>query len=93
MVLINTCWTVPANAIGVTLAFIWLLVLVNIGLAVALQVALSLSASGIITTYALSIRCMLLRRLRGQPLPHAPLVARRAGAARQHSVLCSAAVF
>ncbi len=62
-------WTVPLNAIIVTLAVMWLFSLVNIGSTVALQASITIGTSGLMTTYVLSIGCMLLRRVRRQPLP------------------------
>ncbi len=59
----------PLNALLVTLSVLLHFSLVNIGSTVALQATITIGTSGLITTYLLSVGCVLLRRVRCQPLP------------------------
>lgn len=47
-----------------------LLSLINIGSQVALNAIISLTITSLLSAYIISISCVLLKRLRGQPLPH-----------------------
>ena len=64
-------WDIPLNAIFFTIIFACLFALINIGSTVALNQALSLGLSALLSSYLLSISCVLLRRLRKQPLLNA----------------------
>ena len=59
---------IPATAILFTIVFSVLFSLVNIGSTVAFNQILSLGLSALLASYLLSISCVLLRRLRKQPL-------------------------
>lgn len=43
--------------------------MINIGSSVALNAILSLTAVSVLTSYVISIGCVLLKRIRGEPLP------------------------
>jgi amino acid transporter len=47
-----------------------LLSLINIGSTAALNAILALDLTALLTSYILSIGCLLLKRLRGEPIPH-----------------------
>lgn len=55
---------VPANAIAVTCLFTMLLSLINIGSTVAFNAIISLQVVALFSTYAVSISCVLYRRVR-----------------------------
>lgn len=55
---------VPANAIAVTCLFTMLLSLINIGSTVAFNAIISLQVVALFMTYAVSISCVLYRRIR-----------------------------
>lgn len=59
---------VPMNAILFTAAFSILFSLVNIGSTVAFNQILSLGLGSLLASYFISIFCVALRRIRGQPL-------------------------
>jgi len=61
-------WEVPTNAVLFTIAFSVLFSLVNIGSTVAFNQILSLGIAALLSSYLISITCVLLRRLRHQPL-------------------------
>jgi amino acid transporter len=46
-----------------------LLSLVNIASAVALEAIVSLTIAALVSSYIISISCLLLKRIRGEPLP------------------------
>lgn len=53
-------------SLGVTI----LLSLINIGSQVALNAVISLTITSLMSAYIVSVSCVLLKRLRGEPLPH-----------------------
>lgn len=62
-------WNIPLNAVMVSLVVTILLSLINIGSTVALSAIISLTITSLISSYLISIGCVLLKRLRGEPLP------------------------
>jgi choline transport protein len=60
---------VPLNAILLSLSVTVLLVLVNIGSTAAFNSIVSLLISSLFAGYFISIGCVFLKRLRGEPLP------------------------
>ncbi|RDW81020.1 putative GABA permease [Aspergillus mulundensis] len=63
-------WNIPLNSVLVSLVVTILLSLINIGSAVALTAIVSLTITSLMSAYILSIGCILLKRLRKEPLPH-----------------------
>lgn len=61
----------PFNAVYLMSIGAALLSLIQIGSEVAFTVLVSLSTLGIMTTYLLSIGCVLLKRIKGEKLPFA----------------------
>ena len=51
-----------------TLLFVVLLSLINIGSTVAFMQVISLAVAAMLTSYLISISCVTLKRLRGEPL-------------------------
>lgn len=64
-------WNVPFNAVYITSVAVVLLSLINIGSTLAFNIIVSLSLLGLLSTYMLSIGCVLLKRINGEPLPPA----------------------
>ncbi|ORX97502.1 amino acid permease-domain-containing protein [Clohesyomyces aquaticus] len=62
-------WTIPLNAILVSLVVNLLLPLINIGSTAALNAIFSLSGVSILCSYILCIGSILIKRLRNEPLP------------------------
>ncbi|RMY59087.1 hypothetical protein D0863_12058 [Hortaea werneckii] len=62
---------IPLNSILFSLTILIILALINIGSTAALNTIIALLTSATSFSYALSISCMLLKRLQGQPLPPA----------------------
>ncbi|KAI4114679.1 MAG: hypothetical protein LQ345_004578 [Seirophora villosa] len=64
-------WNIPLNALWVSLAFGVIIALINLGSSVALNAIVSLTISALISSYILSIGCLISRRLRASdpPLP------------------------
>ncbi|EIT76249.1 amino acid transporter [Aspergillus oryzae 100-8] len=62
-------WHIPLNSVMVSLAVTILLSLINIGSTVALQAIVSLTITSLMSAYILSIGCVVLQRIRGEPLP------------------------
>ncbi|TLD24675.1 Amino acid/polyamine transporter I [Venturia nashicola] len=60
---------IPLNAILLSLAITVALALVNIGSTAAFNSVVSLLVSSLFTGYFISIGCILLKRIRGEPLP------------------------
>ncbi|KAK5125315.1 hypothetical protein LTR85_000424 [Meristemomyces frigidus] len=60
---------IPLNAILVTYGFTILLSLINLGSTIAFNAIISLQLLALMMTYAISIGCLTLKRLRGQALP------------------------
>ncbi|KAK5173807.1 uncharacterized protein LTR77_002488 [Saxophila tyrrhenica] len=64
---------VPVNAVYVTLVFTCLVALIQIGSTVAFAIVLSVSGTGLFTSYITCITCVMVRRIRGEPLPASKL--------------------
>lgn len=62
-------WNIPLNAVLLTFAITTLLSLINIGSTVAFNAIGSLAVSAILGTYMISFVCLILRRLRKEPMP------------------------
>lgn len=60
---------VPANAVYVTLAYTCILALIIIGSTTAFNIILSVSATGLFTSYLVVIATVLARKLRNEPFP------------------------
>lgn len=67
----NAKWSVPFNSVYVTSTACVLLSLIVLGSELAFNIIVSLSLLGLLSTYMISIGCVLLKRLRGEPLPPA----------------------
>ncbi|EKM57710.1 uncharacterized protein PHACADRAFT_90968 [Phanerochaete carnosa HHB-10118-sp] len=61
-------YKVPANAIILNVVFTTILSLINIGSTAAFNAFLSVGVVALMATYSISIACVLLKRLRGEPL-------------------------
>ena len=61
--------SIPLNAIIVSLVLAFLVSLINLGSNVALNAINSVTISALLSSYILTIGCLLYRRLSGQPLP------------------------
>ena len=72
----------------VSLVVTVLLSLINIGSEVALNAVISLTITSLLSAYIVSITCVLLKRLRGQPLPHHRWSLGRFGMAVNIGALC-----
>ncbi|KAJ5959011.1 uncharacterized protein N7479_006161 [Penicillium vulpinum] len=68
---INPTFTVPLNALCVSLVIVSLLSLINIGSSVAFNAIMSLGTAALLSSYIISITCVRIRRWRNQPLPPA----------------------
>lgn len=64
-------WNIPLNAVLISLTVTTLLSLINIGSTAALNAILALTSVSLLTSYIIVIGIVLLRRVRGQALPHA----------------------
>lgn len=64
-------WRVPTNSVLFTIAFTIVMSLINIGSTAAFNAVLAVSVVALMATYTISIGCILVKRLRGQPLPTA----------------------
>jgi len=62
-------WNIPINAVCFTLLFTTLLSLINIGSTVAFNAISSMATNAVLSTYIISMTCLLIRRVRGPPLP------------------------
>jgi amino acid transporter len=62
---------IPLHAIFVSLTIAIILALINIGSSEVLGILLSIYNSALIASYAITISCVLLHRLRGRRLPQA----------------------
>ena len=60
---------IPMNAISVTLAVTVILSLINIGSSAALNAFFTISTASLMTSYMLTIGCLIIWRLRGHELP------------------------
>jgi choline transport protein len=63
--------SIPFNSVYLTSALSALLCLINLGSSLAFTIIVSLSLLALLSTYTISIGCILLKRIRGQPLPPA----------------------
>ncbi|KAL8683006.1 MAG: hypothetical protein Q9186_001001 [Xanthomendoza sp. 1 TL-2023] len=63
-------WNLPLNALWVSFGFGIIIALINLGSSVALNAIVSLTISALLSSYIVSIGCILSKRLRGEPLPH-----------------------
>ena len=71
-----------------------LLSLINIGSTIAFNVIISLGTSAMVSTYIISIGCMTLKRLRGEPVLPAPFTMGWFGlVVNAYSVLSMARIF
>lgn len=61
-------WNIPLNAILVCLGSSLILACINFGSDVTLNAIVSISNAALIFSYIISIGCVRLKRLRGQPL-------------------------
>ncbi|KAL8934686.1 MAG: hypothetical protein Q9216_005781 [Gyalolechia sp. 2 TL-2023] len=62
-------WNIPLNALLVSLGFGIVIGLINLGSSVALNAIVSLTMSALISSYIVSIGCLISKRLRSEPLP------------------------
>jgi amino acid transporter len=62
---------VPDNAVYITSAVAGILCLINLGSSLAFQIIVSLSVIAMLSTYMISIGCVLRKRLLSEPLPPA----------------------
>lgn len=87
-------WDVPVNAIFVSWLVACLLSLINIGSTVAFNSISSLSISGVIASYIISIGCMTRKRILNEPmLPSKFSMGRGVGLAVNVASLCYLVVF
>ncbi|PNH45154.1 hypothetical protein VD0004_g2653 [Verticillium dahliae] len=64
-------WKIPFNSVYVISGVCVLLSLIQIGSDAAFNILVSLSTLGLMSTYMLSIGCVLLKRIKHEPLPPA----------------------
>ncbi|QSZ30875.1 hypothetical protein DSL72_000433 [Monilinia vaccinii-corymbosi] len=62
---------VPPNAIYLTSALAIFLCLINLGSSLAFNIIISLSLLALLSTYMISIGCVVLKRIKGETLPSA----------------------
>lgn len=67
----NEKWKIPFNSIYVISVICVLMSLIQLGSDTAFNILVSLSTLGLMSTYMLSIGCVLLKRIKGEPLPPA----------------------
>ncbi|KAM3077293.1 hypothetical protein ACMFMG_006644 [Clarireedia jacksonii] len=67
----NHTLNIPPNSIYLTSILTTILCLINLGSNFAFNIIVSLSLLALLSTYMISIGCVLLKRIRGEPLPHA----------------------
>ena len=60
---------IPLNAVLISLLTTSLLSLINLGSYVALNAILSVTVAALLTSYIIVISCIVLKRIRGEPLP------------------------
>jgi choline transport protein len=68
---INKKHNVPDNAVYLTSVACGVLCLINLGSTFAFNIIVSLSLLGLLSTYMMSIGCVLFKRIKGEPLPPA----------------------
>ncbi|KAK4495356.1 hypothetical protein PRZ48_013687 [Zasmidium cellare] len=81
-------WNIPLNAVLVSLLVTSLLSLINIGSSAALNAILALTTVSLLTSYIIVIALVLLKRIRGQPLPHRRWSLGKAGMAVNIIAIC-----
>ncbi|KAK1063747.1 hypothetical protein LTR74_009222 [Friedmanniomyces endolithicus] len=64
-------WDIPFNAVYGCSAGCVILALIQLGSTLAFNIIVSLSVLGLMSMYMLSIGCVFLKRLKGEPLPYA----------------------
>ena len=62
-------WNIPLHAVTVSLIISSLLACINLGSSTALNAINSCGSVSILTSYIVTIGCLLAKRLRGEPLP------------------------
>ncbi|KAI6812114.1 GABA permease-like protein [Hortaea werneckii] len=67
----NTHWNIPFHSVYATSAACILLSFINFGSTLAFNIVVSVSLLGLLSTYMISIGCVLRKRIRGEPLPPA----------------------
>lgn len=67
----NRKWDIPFNAVYATSIACVVLSLINLGSTLAFNIVVSVSVLGLLSTYMISIGCVLLKRIKGEPLPPA----------------------
>ncbi|KAB8068941.1 amino acid transporter [Aspergillus leporis] len=81
-------WNIPLNAVMVSLVVTILLSLINIGSTTALLAIVTLTIGSLMSSYVITIGCLLLKRIRGQPLPPRRWSLGRYGMAINIGALC-----
>lgn len=79
---------VPVRATGVSVAITCLVSLINIGSTTALNAIVALGVVALLSTYYISISCLIWRRLKGAPLPARRWTLGRYGMAINIASLC-----
>ncbi|RMZ75467.1 hypothetical protein DV738_g5440, partial [Chaetothyriales sp. CBS 135597] len=69
LAVITPRWNIPLNAVCVSTVFTTLLALIDLGSSEALNAINSLAQVAILSSYMITILCLIWRRLRGPPLP------------------------
>ncbi|KAJ5831699.1 hypothetical protein N7474_000010 [Penicillium riverlandense] len=85
---VNPGWNIPLNAVMVSLAVTVLLSLINIGSTTALLAIVTLTIGAMMSSYIITIACVLLKRIRGEPLPPHRWTLGRYGMAINIGALC-----
>lgn len=68
---IDRRYHIPTNSVYLTSILAGMLCLINLGSSLAFNIIVSLGLLAILSTYTISIGCILLKRIRGQSLPSA----------------------
>lgn len=84
-------WNIPFNAVYVTSVAVALLSLIVLGSVTAFNIIVSLSLLGLLSTYMISIGCVLLKRIKGEALPPARWSLGRYGLAINAFAFCYSA--
>jgi len=67
----NHKWNIPFNSVYITSVWTGVLCLINLGSTLAFNIIVSLSLLALLSTYMISIGCVLLKRIKGEELPEA----------------------
>ena len=67
----NTKYEIPFNAVYLSSVGSAILCLINLGSTLAFNIIVSLSLLALMSTYMMSIGCVLLKRIKGEELPRA----------------------